>query len=156
MKTKKRTALHEIHLFIIWNTVVYRMVARWEKWYPTLPSGDTIFINTCVISFLNQSAFSIFARFSMVRARAVLCVGCCFWPKRKIKAVTYSCKRKTKHRNALQIRGCYSDTELTQFLEKQENPNTKRKTAYIDLFRCFIQTVNPCRFPRYPATSIHS
>ena len=36
---------------------------------PTLPSGDTIFINTCVISFLNQSTFSIFARFSMVRAR---------------------------------------------------------------------------------------
>ena len=35
---------------------------------PTLPNGDTIFINTCVISFLNQSAFSIFARFLMVRA----------------------------------------------------------------------------------------
>ena len=34
-----------------------------------------------------------------------------------------------------------TDTELTQFLEEQENPNTKRKTAFIESFRCFIQTV---------------
>ena len=43
------------------------MVARREY-----PSGDTIFINTYVISFLKQVVFSIFARFSMVRARAAL------------------------------------------------------------------------------------
>ena len=48
-----------------------------------------------------------------------------------------------------------NDTELTQFLEEQENPNTKRKTAYIELFRCFIQTVNPCRFAWFWTTSIH-
>ena len=41
-----------------------------KKVIATLPSGDTIFINTCVISsFLNQSAFSIFTRFSMVLQR---------------------------------------------------------------------------------------
>ena len=28
-----------------------------------------------------------------------------------------------------------TDTELTPFLEKQENPKTKRKTAYIELYR---------------------
>ena len=48
-----------------------------------------------------------------------------------------------------------TDTELTQFLEEQENPNTKRYMAYIELFRCFIQTVNPCRFARFQTTSIH-
>ena len=43
-----------------------------KNYIPTLPSGDTNFINTCVISFLNQSTFSIFARFLMVRARLAL------------------------------------------------------------------------------------
>ena len=37
-----------------------------------------------------------------------------------------------------------TDTELTQFLEEQENLNTKRKTVYdVELFKCFVQTVNP-------------
>ena len=52
----------KIQLFIIWNTVV--------KWYPHSPQWLYHFYQLiCVISFLNQSAFSIFARFSMVRAR---------------------------------------------------------------------------------------
>ena len=46
--------------------------SKMRKMISTLPSGDTIFISTCVISFLNQSAFSIFVRFSMVRARGAL------------------------------------------------------------------------------------
>ena len=49
-----------------------------------------------------------------------------------------------------------TDTDLTQFLKEQENPKTKRKTAYIELFRGFIQTVNQCRFTRFRTTSIHN
>lgn len=33
---------------------------------PTCLSGDIIFVNTSKISFLNQSAFSIFVQFSLV------------------------------------------------------------------------------------------
>ena len=64
-------------------------------------------------------------------------------------------KREKKHRNAFQICGCYCYRAVTQFLEEQENPKTKRKTAYIELFRCFIQTVNPYRLSRFWTTPIH-
>ena len=57
--------LYEIQLYTEW-------LQDEKNDIPTLPSGDTIFINICVISFLNQSAFSIFARFLMVRARGAL------------------------------------------------------------------------------------
>ena len=37
-----------------------------------------------------------------------------------------------------------TDEELIKFVEEQENPNTKRKTAYdVELFKSFIQTSNP-------------
>ena len=37
-----------------------------------------------------------------------------------------------------------TDEELIEFVEEQENPNTKRKTAYdVELFKSFIQTSNP-------------
>ena len=36
-----------------------------------------------------------------------------------------------------------TDEELIEFVEEQENPNTKRKTAYdVELFKSFIQTSN--------------
>ena len=73
------------------NTLIYYMkcscITNGSKMRKTIfPSGDTIFINTCVISFLNQSAFSIFARFSMVRARGTLSRLLCL-NRAKIKAV---------------------------------------------------------------------
>ena len=50
---------------------------------------QTLFLSTQgVISFLNQSAFSIFARFSMVIPLPG--VVCCSWLERKIKTVTYT------------------------------------------------------------------
>ena len=37
-----------------------------------------------------------------------------------------------------------TDEELTEFVEEQENPNTKRKTTYdVELFKSFIQTSSP-------------
>ena len=37
-----------------------------------------------------------------------------------------------------------TDEELIEFVEEQENPNTRRKTAYdVELFKTFIQTSNP-------------
>jgi integrase len=46
-----------------------------------------------------------------------------------------------------------SDDELTEFVNKQENVNTKRKTAYeIQLFREFIQAAN---LELLSSTSIH-
>ena len=37
-----------------------------------------------------------------------------------------------------------TDEQLIEFVEEQENPNTKRRTAYdVELFKSFIQTSNP-------------
>ena len=78
----------------------------------TLPSGATILINTGVISYLNQSTFSIFARFSMVRARVALS-RLLFLTRAKnfkklfIPIINVVKWKKKQHRNAFQIRGCY-------------------------------------------------
>ena len=83
--------------------------------------GDTIFINTCVISFLKQSAFSIFARFSMVRARGALS-RLLFLTRainfKKLFIPTVNVVKWKKNTEMLPIFVDVTDRKLTQSLEK--------------------------------------
>ena len=58
------------------------------------------FLSTRVISFLNQSAFSIFARFSMVRARGALSRFELIWTRAKRKKHMLSCRSEELHSNS--------------------------------------------------------
>ena len=84
--------------------------------------GDTIFISTCVISFLNQSAFSIFARFSIICARGALSRLLFLTRAKNIKKLFIPIVNVVKwKKNNTKMPSRFvdvTDRELTQFLEK--------------------------------------
>ena len=108
--------------FLLYEIQLYREWQQDEKDdIPTLPSDDTIFIDTCVISFLNQSAFSIFAWFLMVRTRGALSRLLFLTRAKNFKklliptVIVVNWKKNTEMPSRFVD---VTDRELTQFLEK--------------------------------------
>ena len=105
--------LYEIQLYTEWKDE--------KNDIPILSSGNTIFINTCVTSFLNQSAFSIFVRFSMVRARGALSRLLFLARAKNFKKLFIPIVNVVKWKKNTEMPSRFVDVtyrELTQILEK--------------------------------------
>ena len=102
-------------IFIIWNTVVYRMVLKMRKMTSPLSPVAISFLSTHMWYHFWTNQLLAFSRGFQWSARAVLRVVCCFSTRAKffkkliipiVNVVKWK-KNKTKQRNDFQIRGCY-------------------------------------------------